>query len=152
PARVAIALLIERDAHAGQSLQRERADLRTALADAGGEDHCVQSAHGSDVSAEVFPDTVAIGLERKQRAVLALVCGLEDFAHVARNARKAKQTAFLVQQFLALRGGEAFAAFEEGEHAGVHVPAAGPHNKALTASEPHGLLPRAPVASRPARR
>ena len=70
-ARVAVALRVERDAHALQALQRQRAHLRAALADAAGEDHRVQPAHRGHVGADVLPHAVAIRLEREQRAVTA---------------------------------------------------------------------------------
>ena len=55
-----------------ESLQRQRAHSRAALADAAGENHRVEPAHRGDVSADVFAHAVAIGLQRDQRALMAL--------------------------------------------------------------------------------
>ena len=70
-----------------------------------------------DIGADVFAHAIAIRLEREQRARLPLVGGLEDLAHVARNAGQAEQAALLVEHLLDLRRTSCFSvAFEEGEH------------------------------------
>jgi len=101
-AGVAIALRVQSDAHAFQPLQRQRAHFRAALADAAGKNHHVQSSHRGDIRADIFPDAIAIRLESDQCAGLVLAGGLEDFAHIARNAGQPQQTASLVQHLLAL--------------------------------------------------
>ena len=144
-ARVAVALFVEPDAHALQPLQRQRADLRAALADAAGEDHRVEPAHRGDVGADVLAHAVAVRLERDQARRLACVGGLEDFAHVARDAGQAEQAALLVDQLLDLRAGQALGAFEKRDHTRIHVAAARAHDQALGGRESHRRVHRAPV-------
>ena len=98
--------VVERDAHALQSLQRQRAHLRAALADAAGENHRVQPAHRGDIGADVFPHAIAEGLEREQRAVVALVGRLQTSRMSLEMPDKPEQAALLVQQLLALCGGQ----------------------------------------------
>ena len=112
-ARLAIALFVERDAHALQSLERERAHDRAALADAAGENHRIEPAHRCDISADIFAHAIAISLEREQCAAVPLIGRLENFAHVARNAGETKQAALLVQHFIDLRSRQVLCALEE---------------------------------------
>ena len=52
--RILVARAVEPDAHALQTLQRQRANHCASLADTAGENHRVESAHGCDVSADVL--------------------------------------------------------------------------------------------------
>ena len=52
---------------------------------------------------------------------------------------------FLFSSSSLCEGGELFLAFEEGEHAGVHVAAARAHDEALGGREAHRGVHRAPV-------
>ena len=76
---------------------------------------------------------------------LPCVGGLQDLAHVARNAGEAEQPALLVEQLLDLRGGQPFRAFEEREHAGIDVAAARAHDEPLGGREAHRRVDRAAV-------
>jgi hypothetical protein len=101
-ARIAIAPVIKRNPHVIQALQSQRANNCASLTDASRENHGVESTHRGDISAYVFPNTIAVRLEREQSALMAIISGLENFAHVARNPGQAEQAAFLVQHFFAL--------------------------------------------------
>ncbi len=69
-----------------QSLGCERSDFRAPLANAARKHHGIQSAHRRNVSADVFPDAIAVGLQCQQRSRLLFRGGLEDFPHVTRRS------------------------------------------------------------------
>ncbi len=79
-------------------------------------------------------------LQRDQRPGVAGLGGLLDFAHIARNAGEAEQPALLVEQLVDLRAGEAFLAFEVGDHAGIEIATARAHDQPFTGCEAHGRV------------
>ena len=83
PLRFAVAFIVKRNAHALQALQCQGANHCASLADAAGENHRIESAHGCDVSADVLSHAIAVSFERDQSALMTLIGRSKNFAHVA---------------------------------------------------------------------
>ncbi len=108
------------------------------LAHATGEGDDVHAVHLGHIGADVLEDAQFIHVEGELRLGVAMLGGVHDFAHVARDSGHAQHAALLVHDANHLLGGDAILVHDVEQCSGIHIAHACAHHQSLGGGEAHG--------------
>jgi phosphate acetyltransferase len=134
---IAVLLPVELDAHMLETVESPLADLPAHLADAGGEDHGVESADRRAVGADVFLQAVGLDVQGQGAFLAAVFRPFDDIPTVGELTGNAQNSRFLVEDRVDFLGREAFLLLDEHRNGRVDVAAAGSHDRPFEGGEAH---------------
>lgn len=110
------------------------------LADAAGEDYCVNAVHRGNICADELADLIALDASCKSGSLVACLCGGENVSVVARYAGDAENAGLLVEDFSCLCGSPALFLLKIGDSRGINSAAARAHDEAVEGSKTHARV------------